>query len=61
VDWNADPDWDWHSAAEDSPEQLQTLWQDAVARSRCLVTEALADGGLERDEWKGWSHETRHL
>src|SRR6266542_2707195 len=48
VDWKADPDWDWHSAAEDSPEQLQTLWQDAVARSRSLVTEALADGGLER-------------
>src|SRR5205085_1614741 len=22
VDWAADPDWDWHSAAEDSPEQL---------------------------------------
>ena len=48
VDWKADPDWDWHSAAEDTPEQLQTLWQDAVARSRALVTEALADGGLEQ-------------
>ena len=33
VDWDADPDWEWHSAAEDSPEQLQALWQDAVARS----------------------------
>jgi hypothetical protein len=48
VDWDADPDWDWHSAAEDSPEQLHALWQDAVARSRSLVTEALADGGLDR-------------
>jgi uncharacterized damage-inducible protein DinB len=48
VDWKADPDWDWHSAAEDSPEQLFALWQDAVARSRSLVTEALAGGGLER-------------
>jgi uncharacterized damage-inducible protein DinB len=48
VDWDADRDWDWHSAAEDSPEQLHALWQDAVARSRSLVTEALADGGLER-------------
>src|ERR1700716_124949 len=48
VDWKADPDWDWHSAAEDTPEQLLTLWQDAVARSRSLVAEALADGGLER-------------
>ena len=42
VDWDADPDWDWHSAAEDSPEQLLELWQDTVNRSRSLVTEALA-------------------
>ena len=48
VDWEGDRDWDWHSAADDSPEQLRTLWQDAVARSRALVAEALADGGLER-------------
>lgn len=47
VDWNADPDWDWHSATEDSPEQLMTLWQDAVERSRVAVAEALADGGLD--------------
>jgi uncharacterized damage-inducible protein DinB len=48
VDWDADPDWDWHSAAEDTPEQLLTLWQNAVKRSRSAVTEALDDGGLER-------------
>jgi hypothetical protein len=48
VDWEADPEWDWHSAAEDSPEQLFALWRDAVARSRSLVAEALADGGLDR-------------
>jgi uncharacterized damage-inducible protein DinB len=48
VDWDADPDWEWHSAAEDTPEQLLTLWRDAVARSRSAVTEALADGGLDQ-------------
>src|SRR3989442_9952529 len=47
VDWDADPDWEWRTAAEDSPEQLMTLWRDAVARSRSAVTEALADGGLD--------------
>ena len=46
--WDADRDWEWHSAAGDAPEQLYTLWQDAVARSRSAVTEALADGGLEQ-------------
>ncbi|MGI8404560.1 MAG: DinB family protein [Thermomicrobiales bacterium] len=48
VDWDANPDWDWHSAADDSPEQLIAFWQDAVTRSRSLVAEALADSGLDR-------------
>lgn len=46
VDWETDPDWDWHSAAEDSPEELFALWQGAVDRSRSLVAKALDDGGL---------------
>jgi uncharacterized damage-inducible protein DinB len=48
VDWGADPDWEWHSAAEDSPEQLFALWQEFVARSRSAVAEALAEGGLDQ-------------
>jgi hypothetical protein len=47
ADWDADEDWDWNSAAEDSPEQLYALWHDAVARSRSIVAAALADGGLD--------------
>ncbi len=54
VDWEADPDWDWHSAAADTPEQLHALWQDAVARSRALVARALADGGLEQLARRSW-------
>jgi uncharacterized damage-inducible protein DinB len=54
VDWAADPDWDWHSAAEDSPEQLRVLWEQAVARSRGRVAEALADGGLGRPCERAW-------
>ncbi|HEY2041176.1 MAG TPA: DUF664 domain-containing protein [Jatrophihabitans sp.] len=48
VDWDADSDWEWRSAAEDTPEQLLTLWQDSVARSRAVVAAALADGGLDQ-------------
>ena len=55
VDWDADPDWDWHSAAEDTPEQLMAIWQDAAARSRSLVAEALADGGLEQPARRPWA------
>ncbi|MFF5210159.1 DinB family protein [Streptosporangium sp. NPDC000396] len=54
VDWKADPDWEWHSAAEDSPEQLLTLWQNAVAHSRSMVADALANGGLEQPARRTW-------
>ncbi|TFV67897.1 UNVERIFIED_ORG: DinB family protein [Bacillus sp. AZ43] len=46
--FDADPDWEWNAAAEESPEQLREQWTEAVARSRDLVAEALADGGLDR-------------
>ncbi|MET8999035.1 DinB family protein [Amycolatopsis sp. NPDC004169] len=46
VDWAATPDWDWDSAAEDTPEQLRALWETAVERSRAVVTAALASGDL---------------
>ncbi|MFC1420963.1 mycothiol transferase [Streptacidiphilus cavernicola] len=48
VDWDADPDWEWRTAAEDSPEQLMALWQDAVARSRAVLEQALSSGGPEQ-------------
>jgi hypothetical protein len=48
VDWDADPDWDWRSAADDSPEELYPLWNEAVARSRVALAETLADGGLDQ-------------
>jgi uncharacterized damage-inducible protein DinB len=54
VDWRADPDWDWHSAAEDTPEELFALWVGSVARARAAVAEALADGGLQRPARRTW-------
>jgi len=54
ADWEADPDWDWHSAAVDTPEQLLAIWRDALAQSRAQVTEALNDGGLEQPARQPW-------
>jgi uncharacterized damage-inducible protein DinB len=55
VDWKADPDWEWRTAAEDSPEELFALWQDAVQHSRALTEEAMADGdGLSTLAKQGW-------
>ncbi|HCB02882.1 MAG TPA: DinB family protein [Nocardioides sp.] len=44
VDFDANPDWEWHSAAEDSAEELQGLWTAAVDRSRSATAAFLADG-----------------
>ena len=48
VDWEAEPDWEWESAARDTRGELRRLWDDAVARSRAAVSDALADGGLDQ-------------
>jgi len=46
VDWKADPDWEWHSAAGASPEELRGVFDDLVAASDRIIAEALgsADG-----------------
>jgi uncharacterized damage-inducible protein DinB len=54
IDWDADPDWEWESAALDSPEQLMSLWEEAVTRSRALTAKALAEGGLDRPAAFTW-------
>lgn len=45
-DWD-DADWEWHSAANDSPELLYALWEEAVARSRAVVADVLAEDSLD--------------
>ncbi len=37
VDWEADEDWDWHSAAGDTPEQLRTLFDAEVAEADSII------------------------
>lgn len=48
VDWDADPDWEWHTAAQDTPEELFALVDAEVARAEAALEEALAVGGLEQ-------------
>lgn len=46
VDWRADPDWEWHSAAADSPAELRALYDGSVVSSDQILAVALtaADG-----------------
>lgn len=48
VDWDADPDWDWHSAADDDPDQLRALWSAEVARSQATLHRLQEHGGFGR-------------
>jgi hypothetical protein len=48
VDFEADPEWEWRTAADDSPEELYALWRGAVERSQAAWARVLADGDLDQ-------------
>jgi hypothetical protein len=48
VDWDADPDWEFHSADADAADALYDLWDAAVERSRARFARAISEGGLDQ-------------
>jgi len=46
--WDGDDDWEFTSAADQTPDELYALWDGAVARSRERLDAALAVGGLDQ-------------
>jgi hypothetical protein len=44
VDFEADPDWTWHSAAGDTGDALRALWAGSAARSRGVIAARLRRG-----------------
>jgi len=52
--WDGSNDWEFTSAADDTPEQLYALWDRAVERSRARLNAALADGGLDQPVHASW-------
>ena len=46
VDWDAEPDWDWTSALNDDLDSLWARWDEAVSRSRTIVSTMLLHGDL---------------
>ncbi len=48
VPWDDDPDWEHHSALQDSPEQLRAIFDESTGRSDEIIARALAaDDGLD--------------
>jgi pimeloyl-ACP methyl ester carboxylesterase len=54
VDWKANRDWEFDSAAGDPPEDLWTLWYASVVAARVGLDAALAEGGLDRVAKRTW-------
>lgn len=52
--WDGSNDWEFASAAEDTPEELYALWDGAVERARARVGAALAEGGLDQPVHASW-------
>ena len=48
ADWDADPDWEFNSARDDSTEELRRVMDDAVAQASRDIDEALRLGGLDQ-------------
>jgi hypothetical protein len=46
--WDGTDDWEFTSAADDTPDLLYSLWEDAVERSRIRLAAAVAQGGLDQ-------------
>ena len=46
--WDGSNDWEFASAADDTPDVLYALWDGAVERSHARLAAALAEGGLDQ-------------
>lgn len=42
VDWTADRDWEWHTADQDTPQELLDLYDAAIVQSRRITEQVLA-------------------
>jgi len=65
ADWKADSDWEFHSARDDSPEELNRLFDEAVAASDRILRRALDEDGpgrlSEKESRKGGAFSLRWI
>jgi hypothetical protein len=57
IDWDADPDWEWRTARDDSPEELRALYDDCVRKADAAIDRALAVDGLDTESVESSSNE----
>jgi uncharacterized damage-inducible protein DinB len=47
LDWDADPDWEFRTAADDTPDELRRLLDEAIAASDRNIHQVLDSDGLD--------------
>jgi len=47
VDWDADPDWEWHTGSTEEPADLMAAYDETLARVDANIADALERGGLD--------------
>ena len=55
MDWKADPDWEFRTAADRDPDELRQRYRDACGRSREVVARS---DGLDQLSVQAWSDGT---
>lgn len=61
VDWEADRDWEWRTAKDDTAEDLRALFDRAVASSDAILEQALAAGDLDSQSAAPSRHTGEHF
>jgi hypothetical protein len=54
IDWSVQPDWEWETAASETPSELMGQWLEAVDLSRSITQKALESGGLDQLAKRKW-------
>jgi uncharacterized damage-inducible protein DinB len=54
VNWDDDPNWEWRTAADDSPDALLAQWRKSVAYANSMIDEALSKGGMDQLARRKW-------
>src|SRR3954467_14591060 len=49
VDWDADRDWEWHTAKDDTPEELFALFAEACRRADAVLAAAMGGPALDSE------------
>jgi len=56
MDRDVDDDWEFHSAQQDTPQELRALFDESVRRADSVVDDALTRGGLDEESVRTSRH-----